>query len=148
MWEISSFSQILASFYAFLLGMLLALFYDIIKVTRKLGIKNEILVFLGDIFFSFFAAILTFLFLLVFTNGALRAYVILLELIGFIVFRIIFSKLFLKFLYFLFSRFKKIFVIVSTLLFKFSNKIEDILLKFGSIIKKTFKKRIKSAKKS
>ena len=148
MWEINSVSQISGSLFALLLGVLLSLTYDVIRALRKIGFKSFVLVFLGDILFSFLSAIITFLFLLVFTNGAIRAYVLFFEVLGFLLCRITFSKIFLKILIMFFSYFKKTFAYISALLLLFSKKTEEFFGKIYSFIKKTFKKRPKSAKRS
>ena len=148
MWEISSFSQISASFFAFLLGIALSLFYDIIKATRKIGFNSYFVVFLGDIFFSLLSAIITFLFLLIFTNGALRAFVLFFQLFGFIISRITISRYFLKLLVLFFTHLKKVFIAISLFLLRFSYKTEGFLLKINLIIKKSLKKLSKRTKKS
>lgn len=139
MWEINSFSQITGSLFAILLGLVLSLVYDVIRALRKVGVKSFFAVFLGDIFFSFLSAVITFLFLLVFTNGAIRLYVIFFEALGFLLCRAVISKIFVKLLTAVFSFFKKIFAFISSLFLTYSEKTH-------SFIKKTLKKRLKTKK--
>ena len=148
MWEISSFSQVSASFFAFLLGAGLSLFYDIIRSLRKIGFKSFLIVFLGDILFSFLSAVITFMFLLIFTNGATRAFVLFFEAIGFIACRVTISKVFLKFLMLIFLILKKVFTFISLSLLRFSEKTQEFFSKMYLFIKKTLKKRPKKAKRS
>lgn len=148
MWEISSFTQVSASFFAFWLGVGLSLIYDIIRAIRKIGFKSFFIVFLGDILFSFLSAVITFLFLLVFTNGAIRAFFIFFEVIGFFACRVTISKVFLIFLIFIFSIFKKVFTFISQCLLRFSEKTQEFFVKIHLFIKKTSKKHLKRAKKS
>lgn len=140
MWEISSLSQLSASLFAFLLGIGLSLIYDIIKATRKIGFNSYVIVFLGDILFSILSAVITFLFLLVFTNGELRGFILFFETLGFIFSRLTLSRLFLKFLILIFSFFKRLLSKMSTLLLQFSYKTERFLLNLFLNLKKLLKK--------
>lgn len=148
MWEINSATQIYACAFAVLLGLFLSLVYDIIKASRKIGFNSYLLLFLGDIFFSFFSAVITFMFLLIFTNGALRGFVIIFEFIGFVLWRLTVSRFFLKFLTANFFYLKKFFRLISALLLCFSNKTEEFFKKIHLNIKKTLKKSPKTTKKS
>ena len=140
MWEISSFSQLSASLFAFLLGIGLSLVYDVIKATRKIGLNSCVFVFLGDILFSFLSAVITFLFLLVFTNGALRGFVPFFETLGFVSSRLTLSRLFLKLLILIFSFLKRLLSKFSALLLQFSYKTERFLLKLFLNFKNLLKK--------
>ena len=140
MWEISSLSQLSAALFAFLLGIGLSVIYDIIKATRKIGFNSYVIVFLGDILFSILSAVITFLFLLVFTNGELRGFILFFEMLGFIFSRLTLSRLFLKFLILIFSFFKRLLSKMSTLLLQFSYKTERFLLNLFLNLKKLLKK--------
>lgn len=92
MWEISVNGQITAVIYSLVLGAVLGIFYDIIRVFRKTGLNSFAAVFICDVFFFAVSAVVTFIFLVGATNGEIRGYVIFSCAVGFIVYRLTLSK--------------------------------------------------------
>lgn len=147
MWEINITDQIITFGLSLCLGALLCVFYDIIRALRKAGFNSFTAVFFTDIIFWLFSAFVTFIFLIVRTNGEIRGYVLLSELLGFILFRISLSKLLFKMLSFIFVWVTKIKDIIYTKTYLCFDRIEAITLKIfckGFIF---FKRALKSAKK-
>ena len=104
MWEISNQFQWISFGRAVLLGILVCILYDIIRLYRfvfKGKSKNKIL---GDMIFWIINSFTTFCFLLLNTNGQPRLYVFVGMSLGFIIFRLTLSKL----LFFLFRPIKKV----------------------------------------
>ncbi|MBQ0110722.1 MAG: spore cortex biosynthesis protein YabQ [Oscillospiraceae bacterium] len=80
--------------FSLLLGAALCVCYDIIRLLKR-GIKmHTAVVFALDILYALFAAIVTFCFMLVCSGGVIRWFIILGEIIGFVIFRVAFSPLF------------------------------------------------------
>ena len=77
MWEINSVEQLLGFLYSAALGGIFCLCYDILRAVRAEAIFSSICIFFQDIFFSFAAAVICFLFLLGITGGELRSFVFL-----------------------------------------------------------------------
>ncbi len=119
MWEINNSLQILGFVRSILLGALFCFWFDILRSVRKVFNCGVTAVFWQDIIFWLTCAPITFCFLLAVTNGEIRAYVIFGIIIGFLVFRITLSKIFLRIISFVFLMLKKL-----NLLFL---RLEDIL---------------------
>lgn len=98
MWEIAVSLQAEAFLWSIILGAWLCFLYDILRAERIIFKSSFIFIAIGDIFYFFFASVLTFLFLLIFCCGQVRLFVLSGEIIGFIVFRLILSGLWLRLL--------------------------------------------------
>lgn len=109
MWEINNYLQILSFFRSVVLGVLLCVFYDIIKSLRLTFDFSSVAIFLQDIIYACVSAFVTFLFLLSVTNGEMRGYVIFGVSVGFILSRFTLSRFFCKILKIIFSSIKMLF---------------------------------------
>lgn len=92
MWEININDQLLTFFYALGLGLLLCVYYDVLRAFHKAGFNSAWGVFIGDIIYCITSAFITFLFLLARTNGEIRGYVLTSALIGFVITRLTLSR--------------------------------------------------------
>lgn len=140
MWEINNSLQILSFFRSLVLGILLCVFYDIIKSFRLTFNFSTIAIFLQDIIYSVIAAFATFLFLLSVTNGEMRGYVIVGILAGFILSRVTLSRILCKFLKIIYGGIKRLFGAVSKGFYLSFDLLTEKMLKI-------FKKTLKSVKK-
>lgn len=93
MWEIDNFFQWKSVGIGVLFGLFIALIYEIFKVDRKLFKRSTATVFLGDIAFFIISALISFCLLLVCANGQVRVYLLISEILGFVIFRLTFSKI-------------------------------------------------------
>ncbi len=87
--------QIVTFLLSISLGVVLCLFYDIVRVMHKLFAKGFFEVFIIDLLFWVLASFLTFCFLIIRCQGTVRGYVLFGALIGFIAVRLTISKIFL-----------------------------------------------------
>ena len=71
--------------YAILLGAVLSVIYDVFRITRIAFGGRKTAVFIEDLLFSLVALVLTFVFVISFNHGELRFFVLLGELLGFVV---------------------------------------------------------------
>lgn len=116
--EISISEQALEFLLSCLLGAVLGVLYDAFRILRAAIPHGRILTLLEDILFWALSAVITFFFLLLFSEGQVRLYILLGELLGFIVYYFTVGSLvigaskwiirqvkrFLRFLYRLFIR--------------------------------------------
>lgn len=128
-------------------GLLIGILYDVLRVVRLIFSFSKTAVYITDFLFSLLSAVMTFLFCLSVTNGEVRSYIILGELIGFFVFYLSFGSVavkfteksvkkiaaaFKRFFRLVFSPFIKIFKVISL---KFS-RLKKKVKKRGKILKK------------
>lgn len=79
-------NQTMVFLYSCLLGVGLGVCYDVFRILRVAFPLGTVVTFVEDIIYFAIAAVATFTFLLYFTQGQLRVYVLLGELLGFIVY--------------------------------------------------------------
>ncbi len=103
MWEINSLEQTKTFILAFLLGCLLSILYIVFYSLSHINKRRAVVL---DIIFWVIAALITFSFLLLTTNGEIRGFVIFSLLSGFIIFFKSFSKFLLVMLINLFRKLK------------------------------------------
>ncbi len=147
MWEINISNQFLTLLYSICLGAILCFFYDFLRASRKTGFNSFIAVFITDILFWIISAFVTFIFLMSRTNGEIRGYVLVGQLIGFVISRLTVSRFILLFFVFLFNLIKNLNRLLNKAFNVVYSKTDKILLKIFKIIKKTLKTLIKSIKK-
>lgn len=92
MWEINSYNQYTCFLYSIIMGAAVEIVYDLFKIDRALFKRNKVFIFLSDILFWIITSFILFSFCVVFSNGQIRGYIIFGTLIGFIIFRLTFSK--------------------------------------------------------
>ena len=143
MWEISSYNQTITFLLSLCLGGLFCTLYDIIRAARKVCLNSFWAVQITDVFIWIIYAFLTFIFLIARTNGEIRGYVIVGALLGFVLFRISFSRLFFPALRFVFVKMAFIIKKISVCIDRFYLKSETLILNCGKSAFKIFK----SAKK-
>ncbi len=137
----------LSFFYAMALGGAFCIFYDILRALRKTVEHKDVWVFLGDVLFWVLAANISFLFMLAQTNGEIRGFVLLAELLGFALIRLIASKYFLWFFSFVLSKIALALRTVNRLIYAFCTFFETFLSKVFEFFKKILKSLLKGVKK-
>lgn len=129
MWEISVYNQILTFAWSLVLGALWCFTYDIICSMRRVYVWARWIVFISDVLLWVIYAFVTFIFLISRTNGEIRSYVLLGEILGFLVFRIVASRFVVMFFVFIFTKVKKICNQVKRVFYATFEKLEQIVLK-------------------
>lgn len=136
MWEINSSGQYISFLYSFILGNAMGFIYDVFRFDRALFKRSNFFVFIQDILFWLICAFAFFSFSVVFASGQIRGYLLVGLLLGFLFFRLTFSRLFLL----LTSPIKKLVKIINK---NYVKGIERLFLVINKVIKKsqnTFKK--------
>ncbi len=148
MWEITLNNQLFGVLVSVVFGFLVALFYDVLKAYCIKYTPNKLFVFFKDLFFAAFCALLEFLLLMALSNGAIRAYLLISQLVGFVLFRLFLSCYWLKIVGFLLNILNKIYTFCEGVL----NKTNQIIGAFENyILKKAqnlYKKALKKQKNS
>ena len=147
MWEINVGDQIVTFMLSLALGAVMCFCYDIIRAARKSGFNSFLAVFLTDIIYCLVFSIVTFIFLIARTNGEIRVYVLFAMLVGFVLFRVIISKLIIKIFTFLFKLLSALKKLLGDFLYGGYRKIEQIFCAFGCFTAKKFKTVLKRVKK-
>jgi len=147
MWEIDLNDQLLTFLYSLILGVMLGIFYDIIKSQRLVHRPSNLIIFVADIFFWIVSALVVFLFFLSRTNGEIRGYVLFSLGGGFLLWRITLSRFFLKIICFVLGYIKRVINFLADNFYKILAKIYHWLLKIVKNILKWAKKGIKRLKK-
>ncbi|MBQ8740126.1 MAG: spore cortex biosynthesis protein YabQ [Clostridia bacterium] len=139
MWEINNYNQTITFLLALGLGALFCVLYDVIRAVRKVCLNSFWSVTFTDIFIWVLYAFTTFIFLVARTNGEIRGYVLAGELLGFILFRISFSRLLFPSLRFVFIKIAAVKKKVTKCIGWFYIKFEAFVFKIGKSISKFFK---------
>lgn len=100
MWEIDNLSQLLGFLYSAALGVFYCWVYDMLRALRAEIKLSATAVFVTDILYSAFCAVICFCFMLSVTAGEIRAFVFVGAAVGFAVSRLTVSR----FLFFAFTR--------------------------------------------
>ncbi len=144
MWEISNLDQTITFLLSVALGLIFSFLYDILKAVRLTVRPKTFAVAVSDLFYCLFCALITFCFFMLRTKGQPRGFAFLGEALGFFVWRILFSKIFLKILLSVFRFARKIFLkislISSTFLGSIYRKITELYKKFMKLSKKGLKR--------
>ena len=150
MWEISNYSQFTSFLISICAGIIYCLIYDIFRGYRLYKKVNNFVVFFQDIGYFVLITFATFLLLIAFSNGEIRAYIIFALLIGFIVCNFTISKITVKVFGFIFKKLNVMFDKIILLINAFFNKVEVVIaksmqksLKIVKNIEKIFKKHLK-----
>ena len=118
------------------LGAGFCVVYDFLRALHKLKVKGAVAVFVTDILFWLIAALVTYCFLILTSKGRIRLFVIIGIFLGFLIFRLVLSKIVL-------AVFVKILSIFEIILYTTSDFVGRIL----STINKTFKNIANTIKK-
>lgn len=84
--DISASNQSIIFLQACLLGGIIGALYDVFRVLRLAFKTNKYIILIQDLIFFILAAILTFVFLLINGDGQIRIFVIIGEILGFIIY--------------------------------------------------------------
>lgn len=133
---VNSNFQLLSIIVSFLLGLGFAFLYDLVKAWRRVKKSNRLAVFFQDVIYFFLISLVTFLFLLAFSRGEIRAYVLLPIFLGFVVWSLLISKYICRF-----------FVKIISFIFEIFRKIKLFFEKYLARISGTVKKIVENAKK-
>lgn len=134
MWEISSNEQYLCFIYSMCLGAFLGLIYDFFKIDRNVFKRRKLTVVFQDILFWIISAFMFFSFSIVFSNGQIRAYLLLGSFLGFLIYRMTLSKI----LILIIVPFKKINFIIKKQYLKLLEKLNLCIVKLICSFKKNF----------
>ncbi len=140
MWEIDIKFQLLTFLFACVLGAIYSAFYDLFRALRLVKNPKPFTIFLEDLFYFITLAFITFFYLLAFTNGEVRFYVIIGIVLGFIAFYILLSKYNLLLL-------KCLFTIIFNGINLFFKGLYWLINKIDNISSNFFKKCLKMASK-
>ena len=80
--EISVADQTVTFFLSILLGAGLCIIFDVFRVIRLLGVRQLVTIVIEDVAFFIICAVLTFLFMLIRSDGQVRWFILAGELIG------------------------------------------------------------------
>lgn len=92
MWEIGVNHQATTFLFSVVLGFAAGFIYDIFKIIRTIKKQKTITVVVIDILYFVIFTVVFFCFFLLRTNGEIRLFVFVGALIGFMIFRLVFSK--------------------------------------------------------
>ncbi len=147
MWEIDNNLQIITFIYSILLGVFFEVYYDIFRAIRKIRKQGILTIFIEDIIYFSSISVITFIFLIAFTNGEVRAYILIGILIGFLIIYKLFSKYILCVLEFIINLIFKallcVFMVYKRSFCKIYEIINTFLEKCINFLKKLLKSRVK-----
>ncbi len=143
MWEINLADQIISALQSLPLGVALAILFFTLESFNVAFKATRVRVFVSDIVFFILAALITFCFLLISSNGEIRGYILVGEGIGFLLFKAFFSKYYIKLLVALITLIKGIFEGLVSAIDGFFEKIAEWLLKSFEKVKNNKKKGLK-----
>ena len=122
--------------YSIGIGFLLGIIYDIINIKQYFKTRNNAILAIKDIIYILITAIITYLFILATNEGKMRAFLLLGEFLGFVIYYFSFGIIFRKSIDKMASIFKKIFA-----------KLSPFIMKVQPFFNKTIKKVIFYLKK-
>ena len=147
MWEINNYDQIISFLLSVCLGAVFCLIYDIIRAARKVCLNSFLAITVVDFLLWIFYAFVTFIFLIARTDGEIRGYVLIGEMLGFIILRISLSHLLYLALSFVFIKISNIKQMGSKFIKTFYSKIEKTIVKLCLSFFKKCKKTLENARK-
>lgn len=140
MWEINITNQIITFLYSIIMGVIVAALYDWQKAHRITASNSVIRIFFQDITFWIINTFFTFLLLMARCNGEVRGYVIIGEVVGFTLFRLILSRFILPIFIWIFKLKEKITLKYREIMTVFSIWLKEKLRKIYLWTKKLMKK--------
>ena len=119
-------------FFSIIVGLILGAIWDCLRLIRKKIGDLKKIVFVLDITFFILVSVFTICFFFFFTDGGIRSFALVGELLGFILFYSVFEKPIFPLLYFIISAIAKIAVLLYKI-FEFSflkpiNSVEKVLM--------------------
>ncbi len=146
MWETSNNTQIISFLMAVLFGTFYCAYYDIFRSIRAAGFNKPVSVFWQDIFFFLTTAIVTFLLMLVYSNGEIRFYILFGILIGFLSFNFTLSRFLRRLFTFVLKKFIAFFRVLKRSAERLSFKISKVARRIAEFFQKNCKKTAKTLK--
>ncbi|MBO7217188.1 MAG: spore cortex biosynthesis protein YabQ [Clostridia bacterium] len=141
MWEISLKDQIESFLLSLPLGAAFGLIFFLVSAYNIAISASKTKVFITDILFFIFAAFITFCFLLLYSNGEVRGYILFGIALGFFTFKALFSKILTKATVALTRSVKRIFE-------RIGKAFDLFFFKIAKAVEKTFKKVKKIEKRT
>ena len=145
MWEISNTHQLINFGWSVVLGIIFCTLYDVLKAIRKVISFSAISIFFQDIFFSLALAFTTFTYLLSVTNGELRGFIFVGIVVGFVLARVTFSIIFVRFLKWIIGLIYGLFSVAFSWFYATFDRLIENMLKFCQKRAKDLKKLLKNA---
>lgn len=145
MWEISNTNQLINFGWSVVLGMIFCTLYDVLRALRKVISFSAISIFFQDIFFSLALAFTIFTYLLSVTNGELRGFIFVGIVVGFVLARVTFSIIFVRFLKWIIGLIYGLFSVVFSWFYATFDRLIENMLKFCQKRAKDLKKLLKNA---
>lgn len=121
-------------------GFLIGIFYDVLRLFRLLCSNSKKVFMVFDLLYTLAAAIATFLFLLTVTGGSVRAYVLLGELLGFLIYFVTLGTLLSTF-------FERIVACLKRVISKISKGCKRLFHRMFAPFRRHFLKNAKKAEK-
>lgn len=148
MWEIDIAGQIFAFLYSMLGGVIFCLIFDITRFIRKRFAPSNTAVFMMDIVYFIVLGFAEFCFFLATTNGEIRGFVFVGNIIGFAFCRFLLSGIFLRLLEFIYGIFdlviggfnRFVFAPIRSVFKKISHYVIKLSKKYLFFMKKGLKK--------
>ena len=147
MWELKSSTQVFTFLAAVILGGILCVIYDVFRALRSCQKNSSVTVAVEDIVFWVFSSITTFILFLAGTNGEVRFFVILGEILGFVVIRLTFSRVIYKFFLFLVNVINALFCKIYSIYILFLKRILILYKRFFAFLRKKAENMLKLRKK-
>ena len=141
MWEINNYDQIISFLLSICLGAIFCFIYDIIRAARRVCLNSFFAITVVDILLWVFYAFVTFIFLIARTDGEIRGYVLVGEMLGFIILRISVSRL-------LYLAMSFVFIKISIIKQRVAKHIKTFYLKIEKTIAKLYLSFLKKCKKT
>ena len=139
--KISLTEQTMIFLLSILLGAFLSFIFDFFRIFRAVFKKGILIILLQDLLYYIFCAVITFLFILSLNSGQIRGFIIIGEIIGWLIYYLTFGTMIMKFV-------KKILRIVKfMILFIYRSILFPVFLFFSKICVKIIKKIANKRKK-
>lgn len=154
--EITLFSQTTFFLLSILLGAILSLLFDGIRVANAVLKDNLKRVFFEDIFYFILSAVVTFIYILIVNMGEIRVYIIVGEIIGWVLYRFTLGNFIFKIVLIIVNFIMKWINIIKEYLVskipkdrfeKLKKKINGFYTRFKNKFKVKFKGQFRSKKK-
>lgn len=142
--EINNLEQIRIFFNAFIIGILIGFILDLFKFLRiTINFKDSLIV-IQDFLFFFISGLVSMFYIVFFGDGKIRFYIILAQIIGFLVYHFMISHFILKIYILILNRLRGLFKIISI---KIIRPIVFLFVKINFITKKPILSGEKKIKK-
>lgn len=104
--------QMISLLYSLLCGVILGAVYDIFRTVRVVAGGRKRIIFVCDLFFMLIFTFVSFFYSMSVTRGNTRYFIVMGEIVGFLVFRLTVGRISVRFFEYLFVSIKKIIKIV------------------------------------